>query len=192
MGRIKQKGKAGAAKAYVTRSAAVKKLQCSLADFRRLCILKGEPLYFPCPKSGAVTAFSGIFPREPKNRKKANKGSSAPTSFYYAKDIAYLAHEPVLKKLREHKAFAKKLSRALGRGEWSSAKSLEENKPVYRLDHIIKERPVDLTFISIAFSTYLGFSPQIPHLHGRTQRYRRCPVYNLSVCLFAFQSTPPP
>ncbi|RPD82655.1 hypothetical protein L226DRAFT_497727 [Lentinus tigrinus ALCF2SS1-7] len=122
MGRLKQKGKAGAAKAYMTRSAAVKKLQCSLADFRRLCILKG------------------IFPREPRNRKKANKGSSAPTNFYYTKDIAYLAHEPVLRKLREHKAFAKKLARALGRGEWSSAKSLEENKPVYRLDHIIKER----------------------------------------------------
>lgn len=41
MGRLRQKGKAGAAKAYVTRSAAIKKLQCSLADFRRLCILKG-------------------------------------------------------------------------------------------------------------------------------------------------------
>lgn len=83
---------------------------------------------------------AGIFPREPRSRKRANKGSSAPTSFYYAKDVAYLAHEPVLQKLRDHKAFAKKLSRALGRGEWSSAKSLEENKPVYRLDHIIKER----------------------------------------------------
>ncbi|KAI9512794.1 Pescadillo N-terminus-domain-containing protein [Russula earlei] len=122
MGRLRQKGKAGAAKAYVTRSKAIKRLQCSLADFRRLCILKG------------------IFPREPRHRKRANKGSSAPTSFYYAKDIAYLAHEPILKKLREHKAFAKKLARALGRGEWSSAKSLEDNKPVYRLDHIIKER----------------------------------------------------
>ncbi|KAI0274708.1 Pescadillo N-terminus-domain-containing protein [Gloeopeniophorella convolvens] len=122
MGRLRQKGQAGAAKAYVTRSMAIKKLQCSLADFRRLCILKG------------------IFPREPRHRKRANRGSSAPTSFYYAKDIAYLAHEPVLRKLREHKAFAKRLARALGRGEWSSAKSLEENKPVYRLDHIIKER----------------------------------------------------
>ncbi|KAG2129929.1 Pescadillo N-terminus-domain-containing protein [Suillus clintonianus] len=122
MGRLKQKGKAGAAKAYVTRSSAVKKLQCSLADFRRLCILKG------------------IFPREPRHKKRANKGSTAPTSFYYAKDIAYLAHEPVLNKLREHKAFAKKISRALGRGEWSTAKNLEENKPIYRLDHIIKER----------------------------------------------------
>lgn len=140
MGRLKVKGKAGAAKNYTTRSAAVKKLQCSLADFRRLCILKGEPLSFLC----LITTNSdkGIFPREPRNKKKANKGSSAPTSFYYTKDIAYLAHEPILKKLREHKAFAKKLSRALGRGEWSSAKSLEENKPIYRLDHIIKERCV--------------------------------------------------
>ncbi|KAH0838440.1 Pescadillo N-terminus-domain-containing protein [Lanmaoa asiatica] len=123
MGRLKQKGKAGAAKAYMTRSAAVKKLQCSLADFRRLCILK-----------------AGIFPREPRSRKKANRGSTAPTSFYYTKDIAYLAHEPVLNKLREHKAFAKKISRALGRGEWSIAKNLEDSKPTYRLDHIIKER----------------------------------------------------
>ncbi|KAI5835872.1 hypothetical protein K523DRAFT_290332 [Schizophyllum commune Tattone D] len=122
MGRIHRKGKAGAAKAYITRSSAVKKLQVSLADFRRLCILKG------------------IFPREPRNKKKANKGSSVPTSFYYTKDIAFLAHEPVLKRLREHKAFAKKLSRALGRGEWGDAKHLEENKPVYRIDHIIKER----------------------------------------------------
>ena len=45
MARLKQKGKAGAAKAYVTRSSAVKKLQCSLADFRRLCILKGKVLW---------------------------------------------------------------------------------------------------------------------------------------------------
>lgn len=47
MGRLKQKGKAGAAKAYVTRSSAIKKLQCSLADFRRLCILKGEKCFSP-------------------------------------------------------------------------------------------------------------------------------------------------
>lgn len=141
MGRLKQKGKAGAAKAYVTRSAAIKKLQCSLADFRRLCILKG---FFSCDINILLnthpTSWTGIFPREPRSRKRANKGSSAPTTFYYAKDIAYIAHEPVLKKLREHKAFAKKLSRALGRGEWNSAKTLEDNKPVYRLDHIIKER----------------------------------------------------
>ncbi|KAJ3788949.1 Pescadillo N-terminus-domain-containing protein [Lentinula aff. detonsa] len=153
MGRLRQKGQAGAAKAYVTRSAAIRKLQCSLADFRRLCILKG------------------IFPREPKSRKRANKGSSAPTTFYYSKDIAYLAHEPVLKKLREHKAFAKKLSRALGRGEWSSAKSLEENKPVYRLDHIIKERyptfidalrDIDDALCMIFLFASLPSNPRIP------------------------------
>lgn len=142
MGRLKTKGKAGAAKAYVTRSSAVKRLQCSLADFRRLCILKGKKDRKYSLPNCLISLLSGIFPREPRNKKKANKGSTAPTSFYYAKDIAYLAHEPVLKKLREHKAFAKKLSRALGRGEWSSAKSLEDNKPTYRLDHIVKERYV--------------------------------------------------
>ena len=95
---------------------------------------------------------SGIFPREPRHRKKANKGSSIPTTFYYAKDIAYLAHEPVLRKLREHKAFAKKLSRAIGRGEWSTAKSLDDHKPTYRLDHIIKERQVNPLFLHWGWS----------------------------------------
>merc|ERR1711939_1184191 len=119
----KKKGEAGAAKNYITRTQAIKKLQCSMADFRRLCILKG------------------IFPRQPKSTKKANKGSTAPASFYYIKDIQYLLHEPVLQKLRQYKTFSKKLSKAVGRGEWTTAKSLEENqKPKYRLDHIIKER----------------------------------------------------
>lgn len=122
MGKIKRKGEAGAAKNYVTRNQALKKLQVTLADFRRLCILKG------------------IFPRQPRNIKRANKGSTAPTTFYYAKDIAYLQHEPVLQALREHKAFAKKLSRAIGRREWYAAKNLGDSRPVYRLDHIIKER----------------------------------------------------
>lgn len=61
MGRLKQKGKAGAAKAYVTRTAAIKKLQCSLADFRRLCILKGAFLTSKLTQlqlNGSSKAFS--------------------------------------------------------------------------------------------------------------------------------------
>lgn len=119
---IKKKNTHGNAKNFITRSQAVRKLQISLADFRRLCI------------------FKGIYPREPRNKKKANKGSTAPTTFYFTKDIQYLMHEPVLAKFREHKTFAKKLTRALGRGEVSAAKKLEENRSTYKLDHVIKER----------------------------------------------------
>ncbi|TIB79026.1 hypothetical protein E3Q23_00547 [Wallemia mellicola] len=123
MGRITKKNEKGAVKNYMTRNQAIKKLQISLADFRRLCILKG------------------IFPREPRNKKKANKGSTAPKAFYYTKDIVYLQHEPLLNSLREYKSFAKKISKAVGRGEYAQAKSIEENKkPEYRLDHIIRER----------------------------------------------------
>jgi pescadillo protein len=105
-----------------------------------------------CTDPSKYSLLPGIFPREPRHKKKANKGSSAPTTFYYAKDIAYLEHEPVLTKLREHKAFAKRFARALGRTEWSSAKSLEDNKPVYRIDHIIKERSAILKeFTQLAY-----------------------------------------
>jgi len=122
MGKMKKKGESGAATNYVSRNQALKKLQLSLADFRRLCIMKG------------------IYPREPKNKKKVNKGSTAYKTYYYVKDIQYIAHEPVLKKFREFKIFMRKLKRAMGREEYSDAQRLQENKPVYTLDHIVKER----------------------------------------------------
>lgn len=122
MARIKRKGKSGAARNFITRTQAVRKLQVSLADFRRLCI------------------FKGIYPREPKNKKKANKGSTAPTTFYYSKDIQYLLHEPVLNKFREQKTFSKKLQRALGRNEIGDAERLEKSRPKYTLDHVVRER----------------------------------------------------
>lgn len=101
----------------------MKKLQISLPDFRRLCI------------------FKGIYPREPRNKKKVSKGSTAQTTFYYTKDIQYLLHEPLLAKFREHKSVAKKIGRALGRGEAGDAARLEKNlMPKVKLDHIIKER----------------------------------------------------
>lgn len=122
MARIKKKGTEGAAKTYITRNQSLKLLQLPLADFRRLCILKG------------------VYPREPRHKKKANKGSTANTTFYYAKDIRFLLHEPVLRKFREQKTFAKKLSRAIGKEDYTRAKDLEENRPQYTLDHIVKER----------------------------------------------------
>lgn len=116
-------GTAGNAKNYVTRSQAVRKLQLSLPDFRRLCI------------------FKGIYPREPRNKKRVNKSSTASTTFYYTKDIQYLLHEPLLAKFRDQKALAKKISKALGRNDVGDAARFEKNlTPKLKLDHIIKER----------------------------------------------------
>jgi pescadillo protein len=130
MGRIKKKGQAGAAKNYITRNQAIRKLQISLPDFRKLCIWKG------------------IYPREPRSKKKVSKSSTASTTFYYAKDIQYLLHEPLLAKFRDQKALEKKISKALGRGDVSDAARLEGNaarpektgKPSYTLDHVVRER----------------------------------------------------
>ncbi|KAK1254933.1 hypothetical protein MKX08_008928 [Trichoderma sp. CBMAI-0020] len=130
MARIKKKGQAGAAKNFVTRNQAIRKLQLSLPDFRKLCIWKG------------------IYPREPRSKKKVSKSSTASTTFYYTKDIQYLLHEPLVQKFRDHKSLEKKISRALGRGDVSDAKRLETNaarpektgKPTYTLDHVVRER----------------------------------------------------
>ncbi|EPS30645.1 hypothetical protein PDE_05597 [Penicillium oxalicum 114-2] len=123
MAKIKKKGTHGQAKNYITRTQAVRKLQISLPDFRRLCI------------------FKGIYPREPRNKKKASKTATPNTTFYYTKDIQYLLHEPLLNKFRDQKALAKKIARSLGRGEVSDAARLEKNHaPKLTLDHVIKER----------------------------------------------------
>ncbi|KAG8521234.1 Pescadillo [Galemys pyrenaicus] len=112
----------GSATNYITRNKARKKLQLSLADFRRLCILKG------------------IYPHEPKHKKKVNKGSTAARTFYLIKDIKFLLHEPIVNKFREYKVFVRKLRKAYGKSEWNTVERLKDNKPNYKLDHIVKER----------------------------------------------------
>ena len=123
MGKPKKKGQSGQAKNYITRTQAVRKLQISLPDFRRLCI------------------FKGIYPREPRNLKKASKSATHSTTFYYTKDIQYLLHEPLLGKFREQKALEKKIARSLGRNEVQDAMRLEKyGMPKIKLDHIVRER----------------------------------------------------
>ena len=69
-----------------------------------------------------------------------NKGSSAYKSYYYRKDIAWLSHEPLLQKGRDFKVFVKKLKRAFNDDDKVKIASLEEHRPLYTLDRMVKER----------------------------------------------------
>lgn len=94
-----------------------------------------------CCINADKTLYQGIYPREPRNKRKAAPNSSASTTFYYTRDIQYLLHEPLLAKFRDHKSLAKKIGRLLGRNEVGDAARMEKNlTPRMTLDHVIKER----------------------------------------------------
>ncbi|GIY38779.1 pescadillo homolog [Caerostris extrusa] len=123
MGRILyKKGERGIAASYISRKQALKKLQLSLKDFRRLCILKG------------------IYPVEPHHKKKANKNNSSNKTYYLLKDIQFLAHEPLINKFRSFRIFVRRLKKAIGKKDQEASIRLRENQPVFNLDHIVKER----------------------------------------------------
>ena len=53
----------------------------------------------------------------------------------------FLAHDPVLIKLREQKTWRKRMTKAQGRNEkLTRLREIERQKPKYSLAHIVKER----------------------------------------------------
>lgn len=118
----KKKYSSGEGAQFMTRKAALKKLQLSLKDFRRICILKG------------------IYPREPRNRKRAQKGAGGIKTLYHTKDIKFLLHEPIIWKIRELKVYQQKIRRAKALKEYRSVKKYLRDYPEIKIDHIVKER----------------------------------------------------
>ena len=74
----------------------------------------------------------------------------------FAKDILFLSHEPLLEKFREFKVFMKMLTRAIHKGEIHCADKLVENKPVYTLNHVIKERCDMMWKIHVIYSLIIS------------------------------------
>ncbi|KAH7960176.1 hypothetical protein HPB49_017560 [Dermacentor silvarum] len=56
------------------------------------------------------------------------------------KDIKFIAHEPIIQKFRDFKIFIRRLRKAIGKNERDTAEHIRSNEPVYRVDHIVKER----------------------------------------------------
>ncbi|XP_034231080.1 pescadillo homolog [Thrips palmi] len=118
----KKKFKAGEGAQYMSRTQALRKLQLSLKNFRHLCILKG------------------IYPREPKKRKIAQRGATGFKTLYAVKDIQFLAAEPMIWEMRKYKPHFEKLRRAVSMRNMKEYRRQLEMRPEIKLDHIIKER----------------------------------------------------
>eukprot|EP00980_Cylindrotheca_fusiformis_P030171 scaffold24509_cov127-Cylindrotheca_fusiformis.AAC.2 len=119
MGKKQKRHNSGLEATFIGRSKCLKMLQITIKDFRRLCILKG------------------IYPREPRGRFPGQKKGQ---TFYHIKDIRAIAHEPILDKFREFRAFMKKIRRAAGRNEKDEAVRKNAICPTYTLHHLVRER----------------------------------------------------
>lgn len=117
-----------------------------------------------------MCVLKGIYPREPRNRKRAQKGQAGIKTLYHMKDIQFLLHEPIIWRLRDYKIFNKKVGRARATRDFESLKAYLNNHPTLKLDHIVKERyPTfldalrdldDCLTLCFLFSTF----PSIPHV----------------------------
>lgn len=116
-GREAVKHATGTAAQHISRTRAVRRLQITLKDFRRLCILKG------------------IYPRDPKKKRDGRD-----KTYYHVKDIAFLQHEPLLRHFRELKVFLRKYKRAEMKGDEYRVRQLNEQRPVFTLHHLLRER----------------------------------------------------
>eukprot|EP00571_Detonula_confervacea_P010228 CAMPEP_0172297112 /NCGR_PEP_ID=MMETSP1058-20130122/252_1 /TAXON_ID=83371 /ORGANISM="Detonula confervacea, Strain CCMP 353" /LENGTH=731 /DNA_ID=CAMNT_0013006221 /DNA_START=36 /DNA_END=2231 /DNA_ORIENTATION=- len=119
MGKNRKKDHAGLDATFIGRAKVLKKLQISLKDFRRLCILKG------------------VYPREPRGRAPRNKKGQV---FYHIKDVKALNHEPILDQFREFKSFMKKVRKSANRNEKDEARRKQPLAPKYTLHHLVRER----------------------------------------------------
>lgn len=118
----KKKYSSGEGAQFMTRKAALKKLQLTLKDFRRICILKG------------------IYPREPRNRKRAQKGAGGIKTLYHTKDIKFLLHEPIIWKIRDLKVYQQKIRKAKAMKSYGKVRRYLRDYPDLNIDHIVKER----------------------------------------------------
>jgi len=109
---------------YLSKNAAQEKLQISRANFRHLLILKG------------------VHPKVPeKNSKAKNVAKYAKDkTYYYKKDINFIAHDPLVEKLREYKVYLRRLAKAKGRGDKEHYERLKNMEPEFTYDHLVKER----------------------------------------------------
>ncbi|VDK32211.1 unnamed protein product [Taenia asiatica] len=120
--RRQKKNEKGTVAAYLSQKQAMRRLQLGLSNFRRICILKG------------------IYPVEPKNKKKAGLGNSQPRIYFHSKDIAFLAREPLIETFRKLRVHQKRLKRAREKLDQDKEYRLRMSKPTYTLHHLVRER----------------------------------------------------
>lgn len=112
----------------------MRRLQLGQSNFRYIFPF----VYFSW--SSRMCILKGVYPVEPKNKKKAGRGNTQPRVWFNAKDIAFLSREPLIETFRTLRIHQKRLKRAREKLDQDKEFRLRMHKPTYTLHHIVRER----------------------------------------------------
>ncbi|GAB1224300.1 hypothetical protein ENUP19_0188G0009 [Entamoeba nuttalli] len=114
-----KKEKAPKISKYITRTQAIKRLNCTMEQFRKICILKGVSPRLPSKGLNTLT------------QKK---------TYYHIDDIKPLVNDKVTLKIKQIRAFKKHIRKLTARKEFKTKEQLLKTKPVIDLASTIQER----------------------------------------------------
>jgi pescadillo len=84
--------------------------------------------------------LKGVYPREPKNRKRAQRGNTAIKILYHKKDINFLLQEKLVWTLRQMKIQNRRIKYADSIGDKRLKRLRLQQYPELTLNHVVRER----------------------------------------------------
>lgn len=76
-------------------------------------------------------------------------------TYYHLKDVSFIQHEPLLERMRDIRAYEKKVKKAEAKKNKDRANLLRQRRPTYKLDKVILQRFVNFVLLKVLVTCLL-------------------------------------
>lgn len=76
-------------------------------------------------------------------------------TYYHLKDVSFIQHEPLLERMRDIRAYEKKVKKAEAKKNKDRANLLRQRRPTYKLDKVILQRFVNFVLLKVLVACLL-------------------------------------
>lgn len=76
-------------------------------------------------------------------------------TYYHLKDVSFIQHEPLLERMRDIRAYEKKVKKAVAKKNKDRANLLRQRRPTYKLDKVILQRFANFLLLKVLVTCLL-------------------------------------